>query len=155
MPATGGHDELSQELFSAAVRVRETWAKVHAEKLCDALEAACLVAEQDKSLRPLFRIEPEHATFQRIHLLAHRGGLGHQLGELRILRCLLCCVRLNESSRGLDCEYEGTWAAGGCGLSNARRAATAVKWTGPLWSPPVCIFFRICSLFFIHSGSNQ
>jgi RecA/RadA recombinase len=62
LPLAGGHDALSLALFSAAVRVREAWAKVHAEKLCGALEAACLVAAQEKSLRPLFRNEPEHAT---------------------------------------------------------------------------------------------
>jgi len=62
LPASGGHDELSRALFSAAVAVREAWAKVHAEALGEAVEAACLVAEQDKSMRPLFRNEPEYAT---------------------------------------------------------------------------------------------
>ncbi|MDB4990459.1 MAG: hypothetical protein JWN04_5637 [Myxococcaceae bacterium] len=62
LPASGGHDELSRALFSAAVAVREAWAKVHASPLLEAVEGARRVVEQERSLRPLFRNEPEQAT---------------------------------------------------------------------------------------------
>ena len=60
-PASGGHDEASRALFSAASRVREAWAKVHAAALHEAVGVALSCVEQERSLRPLFRNEPEHA----------------------------------------------------------------------------------------------
>jgi RecA/RadA recombinase len=62
LPPSGGHDELSRGLFVAALKVREAWAKVHAFKLHEAVTAALRVSEQERSLRPLFRTEPEYAT---------------------------------------------------------------------------------------------
>lgn len=62
LPPAGGHDELSRALFTAAVAVREAWAKVHAEKLGEALTEALSVAQQDRSLRALFRNDPDTAT---------------------------------------------------------------------------------------------
>ncbi|MEY4513808.1 MAG: hypothetical protein RLZZ450_5930 [Pseudomonadota bacterium] len=62
LPPPGGHDELSRALFGAAVRVREAWAKVHAEELTEAMTDALSVVQQDRSLRQLFRNDPETAT---------------------------------------------------------------------------------------------
>lgn len=62
VPAAGGHDELSRALFASAVAVREAWAKVHAEELFEAVTEALAVVQQDRSLRPLFRNDPETAT---------------------------------------------------------------------------------------------
>lgn len=56
------HDEaLSRALFEAALDVRESWAKVHADVLHGAIEAAASASEQERSLRPLFRDAPDHA----------------------------------------------------------------------------------------------
>jgi hypothetical protein len=62
LPESGGHDELSRALFAAALSVREAWAKVHAAQLEEAVELALQAAEQERSLRPLFRNDPEQAT---------------------------------------------------------------------------------------------
>lgn len=61
LPSPGGHDALSRALFAAAVRAREAWARVHARALSDALAVALDTIEQERSLRPLFRSEPERA----------------------------------------------------------------------------------------------
>jgi hypothetical protein len=51
----------SRELFARAVAAREAWAEVHAEELVIALSTAVRVVEQERSLRSLFRSEPEAA----------------------------------------------------------------------------------------------
>ncbi|MDB4972784.1 MAG: hypothetical protein JWN48_1125, partial [Myxococcaceae bacterium] len=61
IPEAGGHDERSRALFSAALRVREAWAKEHAATLLESVSAALRIVEQERSLRPVFRDEPEHA----------------------------------------------------------------------------------------------
>jgi len=65
LPEVGEHDALSLELFHAAVKVREAWASVNAAKLRMAVEAALSVVTQERSLRPLFRSDPESATLLR------------------------------------------------------------------------------------------
>lgn len=54
-------EPLSRELFARAVSAREAWARAHAEPLVTALSAAVRTVEQERSLRPLFRNEPEAA----------------------------------------------------------------------------------------------
>jgi hypothetical protein len=54
-------EALSRELFARAVAVREAWAGVHVEELVVALSTAVRVVEQERSLRSLFRSEPEAA----------------------------------------------------------------------------------------------
>jgi hypothetical protein len=54
-------EPLSRELFARAVAAREAWAGAHAEELVVALSAAVRSVEQERSLRPLFRSEPEAA----------------------------------------------------------------------------------------------
>lgn len=54
-------EALSRELFTRAVAVREAWAGAHAEELVRALMTAVRTVEQERSLRPLFRSEPEAA----------------------------------------------------------------------------------------------
>jgi hypothetical protein len=51
----------SRELFVRAVAAREAWAGAHAEELVVALSTAVRVVEQERSLRSLFRSEPEVA----------------------------------------------------------------------------------------------
>ena len=52
---------LSRELFARAVTAREAWAQANAEELVVALTTAVRSVEQERSLRPLFRSEPEAA----------------------------------------------------------------------------------------------
>jgi hypothetical protein len=54
-------ESLSRELFARAVAAREAWASAHAEELVVALSAAVRSVEQERSLRPLLRSEPEAA----------------------------------------------------------------------------------------------
>jgi hypothetical protein len=54
-------ESLSRELFDRAVAAREAWAQAHAEELVVALSAAVRCVDQERSLRPLFRGEPEAA----------------------------------------------------------------------------------------------
>jgi hypothetical protein len=62
IPESVSDDELSRALFLSAVRVREAWAEVHAAALAESIDVALRCVEQERSLRPLFRNEPEHAT---------------------------------------------------------------------------------------------
>jgi RecA/RadA recombinase len=61
VPAPEQDDALSLELFTKALEVRESWAKVHARSLRSAVEAATQLVEQERSLRPLFRDAPTEA----------------------------------------------------------------------------------------------
>lgn len=61
LPEVGNHDQLSQELFTAAVAVREAWASQLASELGPAISTTLRTVEQERSLRPLFRNEPEAA----------------------------------------------------------------------------------------------
>ena len=54
-------EALCRELFDRAVAAREAWAGAHAEELVVALTTAVRVVEQERSLRSLFRSEPEAA----------------------------------------------------------------------------------------------
>jgi hypothetical protein len=54
-------EALSRELFARAVAAREAWAAAHAEELVVAFSTAVRVVEQERSLRSLFRSEPEAA----------------------------------------------------------------------------------------------
>jgi hypothetical protein len=54
-------EALSRELFARAVAAREAWARAHAEELVVALSKAVRVVEEERSLRSLFRSEPEAA----------------------------------------------------------------------------------------------
>jgi hypothetical protein len=54
-------EALSRELFARAVAAREAWAQAHAEELVMALSTAVRIVEQERSLRSLFRSEPETA----------------------------------------------------------------------------------------------
>ena len=54
-------EALSRELFTRAVAAREAWAGANAEQLVIALATAVRVIEQERSLRVLFRSEPEAA----------------------------------------------------------------------------------------------
>ncbi len=54
-------EPLARELFARAVAAREAWAQAHAEELAVALSTAVRSVEQERSLRPLFRGEPEAA----------------------------------------------------------------------------------------------
>jgi hypothetical protein len=54
-------EALARELFERAVAAREAWAEGHAEELVTALTTAVRSVEQERSLRPLFRSEPEAA----------------------------------------------------------------------------------------------
>jgi hypothetical protein len=55
-------DALCRALFEAALAVRESWAKVHADALRNAVERAAQLAEEERSLRALFRDAPAQAT---------------------------------------------------------------------------------------------
>jgi AAA domain-containing protein len=55
------HDRLSQTLFAAAVALREAWASQAASELVRAVGTALRTVEQERSLRPLFRNEPDAA----------------------------------------------------------------------------------------------
>ncbi|HEY6881191.1 MAG TPA: AAA domain-containing protein, partial [Polyangiales bacterium] len=57
--------ELARALFEAALEVREAWAKVHASSLRTAIDAAAQLAGEERTLKPLFRESPEHATLLR------------------------------------------------------------------------------------------
>jgi hypothetical protein len=54
-------ETLARELFARAVAAREAWAAAHAEELVIAFSTAVRVVEQERSLRSLFRNEPEAA----------------------------------------------------------------------------------------------
>jgi hypothetical protein len=54
-------EPLSRELFVRAVAARAAWARAYAEELVVALSTAVRSVEQERSLRPLFRSEPEAA----------------------------------------------------------------------------------------------
>ncbi len=56
------HEPLCRALFEAAVRVREAWARVHAAELVEALEEALRCASELRSLRSLFRRDPDAAA---------------------------------------------------------------------------------------------
>jgi hypothetical protein len=55
--STEAHEQPSRELFAAAVLAREAWASEHAGELIVALSTALSAAEQERSLRSLFRSE--------------------------------------------------------------------------------------------------
>ncbi|HYQ30933.1 MAG TPA: DEAD/DEAH box helicase, partial [Polyangiaceae bacterium] len=61
VPQTEAHDQLSHELFAAAVAVREAWASERASELVKAVASALRTVEQERSLRPFFRNEPAAA----------------------------------------------------------------------------------------------
>lgn len=54
-------EALSRDLFTRAVAAREAWAKAHAEELIIPLANAVRAVEEERSLRPLFRSEPDSA----------------------------------------------------------------------------------------------
>jgi hypothetical protein len=55
------YDELASQLFDAAVAAREAWARDRATELIVAVASAVRTVEQERSLRPLFRNEPDAA----------------------------------------------------------------------------------------------
>ena len=63
VPETREHESLSRALFEAAVAVREAWAAQHAAELGKAIATALRTVEQERSLRPLFRNEPDAARW--------------------------------------------------------------------------------------------
>lgn len=63
LPVTENHDALSRELFAAALAVREAWASQLAPDLVKAVSTALRTVEQERSLRPLFRNEPDAARW--------------------------------------------------------------------------------------------
>ena len=63
LPETAEHEPESRALFAAAVAVREAWAAQHATELSRALSTALRTVEQERSLRPLFRNEPDAARW--------------------------------------------------------------------------------------------
>ena len=63
VPQVAEHDALSRALFEAAVAVREAWAAQHAVELGKALGTALRTVEQERSLRALFRSEPDAARW--------------------------------------------------------------------------------------------
>jgi AAA domain len=62
-PVTADHEPLSRALFDAAASVREAWAGQHAAELVKAVSTALRTVEQERSLRPLFRSEPDAARW--------------------------------------------------------------------------------------------
>ena len=58
-PNVEDHEPLSRELFRAAVALREAWASKYATELSNAVATALRTVEQERSLRPLFRNEPQ------------------------------------------------------------------------------------------------
>jgi hypothetical protein len=73
-------EPLSRELFVRAVAAREAWASANAEELVVALSTAVRSVEQERSLRPLFRSEPEAAGALR-RLFAIWGSTLLSLGN--------------------------------------------------------------------------
>ncbi|HKO49923.1 MAG TPA: AAA domain-containing protein [Polyangiaceae bacterium] len=63
LPETPEHEPLARALFDAAVAVREAWAAEHAAPLGKAVATALRTVEQERSLRPLFRNEPDAARW--------------------------------------------------------------------------------------------
>jgi hypothetical protein len=63
LPVTTDHEPLSRALFETAVAVREAWASQHAVELGKAVATALRAAEQERSLRSLFRNEPDAARW--------------------------------------------------------------------------------------------
>ncbi|HEX5659369.1 MAG TPA: DEAD/DEAH box helicase [Polyangiales bacterium] len=62
VPAAELDEATSRALFALALDVREAWARVHADALYDAVEAAARCVEQERSLRPMFRDAAREAT---------------------------------------------------------------------------------------------
>lgn len=56
------HEQSARELFDAAVQAREAWARSRATELTAALETALRFVTEERSLRPLFRHDPEAAA---------------------------------------------------------------------------------------------
>ncbi len=63
VPETADHETPSRALFDAARAVREAWAAQHAAELGKAISTALRTVEQERSLRPLFRSEPDAARW--------------------------------------------------------------------------------------------
>jgi hypothetical protein len=63
LPEVADHESLSRALFDAAVVVREAWAAQHATELSKAIATALRTVEQERSLRSLFRNEPDAARW--------------------------------------------------------------------------------------------
>ena len=63
LPETADHEPLSRALFEAAVAVREAWAAQNAVELGKAVSSALRTVEQERSLKPLFRSEPDAARW--------------------------------------------------------------------------------------------
>jgi len=63
LPETAEHASLSRALFEAAIAVREAWAAQHATELGKAIATALRTVEQERSLRSLFRNEPDAARW--------------------------------------------------------------------------------------------
>src|SRR5204863_4414810 len=63
LPETPDHESLSRALFDAAVAVRRAWAAQHAVELGKAISIALRTVEQERSLRPLFRNDPDAARW--------------------------------------------------------------------------------------------
>ncbi len=61
VPAPPEHETESRAFFAAAIKVREAWARREASKLKLAVSAAISALEEQRSLRPIFRDQPEHA----------------------------------------------------------------------------------------------
>jgi len=62
-PEIVDHESLSRALFEAAISVREAWAAQHAVELGKAITTALRTVEQERSLRSLFRNEPDAARW--------------------------------------------------------------------------------------------
>jgi len=63
VPRTADHEPLSRALFDAAVALREAWAAQHAAELGKAIATSLRTVEQERSLRSLFRSEPDAARW--------------------------------------------------------------------------------------------
>ncbi len=61
LPALPEHEAEARALFAAAVKLREAWARREAAQLKSSVEAALSVLEEQRSLRPFFRDQAEHA----------------------------------------------------------------------------------------------
>ncbi len=59
--ALAAHDQLSRDLFDAAVAAREAWASDRADELIAAVSVALRTVEQERSLRALFRNDADAA----------------------------------------------------------------------------------------------
>lgn len=63
VPESVDHEPLSRALFDAAVALREAWAAQHATELGKAISTALRTVEQERSLRSLFRNDPDAARW--------------------------------------------------------------------------------------------